>query len=892
MKRFILTFIILLSSITIYSCKKEEIIDISNISFNDKSYVYDGKEKTIEIEGNLPENVSVSYRDNKRIEIGSVTAAATLKNTKNDTILKELYATLTILEPTIDLDNISYTDSIIPYDGQMHELLLTGNIPAGYEVKYYNNTLTNPGVTIAKAEIINYKGIVIKEYEASLTILEDNKIKFDYLNELKLDYTAVGYKNLVYNQDLDGNRLSLNDSGKEREFENGIFAHANSTIILDNIKGMGYETFTSYIGINKTGRVREGATLEFKIFVDNKLVYSSGKMTKSSSMQFVEIDIKGANRLTLYADSIDNNGLDHATYCEPKLTYRSNVGPKIVVSDIAIPSKYQLTSDNILEVFSAYDKTGTKLEEDISYSLTKINDELYKVKYYVINNGMINSKEVSLNILNEDRFIKKLTLEDLKKPFANYLYYGYWLLSTEGRKAYDLILNGLLNVSLEDSDKTTITFKLQDNDIYVYPSEATLIKKYMSYDESRVYFTYYWREGDNAGVSYTTKNGLIDTITFKLYNGSGGYYYNHNLDEIYQKGEDLVSSWLVDLKDDMTDFQALSIVQRKLQNSTSYANVNYADGFYGVFINKNAICSGYSKGLEYVCHRLGIKVLYDVGYAGAAHAWNRVMLDGNWYMNDATWGLSFEGEDYFASSGRYSYYNYAKMPKLVEKRYNANLTKYPLISILETNFLLVKGEEFDINKYLRIDSSVSNIVEITKIEGDLSLENSGTFIRKIKVFTNIGNTLEADLTFNVMNNKFSVLKENTTIPTNSETSFFDELYLWNGIAEEKFTGFKMKAISNKNATISIDVDNTKAFSVYFSIDKSIRDNVPWGSYANATVLFYIDDNLVSTYNNIGWKTPYKYETILIPEGSKKITIEVVGSSGQDRVAFGSPTLYN
>ena len=137
----------------------------------------------------------------------------------------------------------------------------------------------------------------------------------------------------------------------------------------------------------------------------------------------------------------------------------------------------------------------------------------------------------------------------------------------------------------------------------------------------------------------------------------------------------------------------------------------------------------------------------------------------------------------------------------------------------------------------------------------------------------------------------SKLTENLiTIPANSETKWQNGS-LWDGTSEVAQEGFLMKAISNRLAYLEINVTDYRAFSVNFSIDKSIRDNVDWDWQAKATVIFYADDKEVARFTNIGWKTAYQTVFINNLDAVSTLKIEVLGSSGQDRLAFGLPTLY-
>ena len=56
-----------------------------------------------------------------------------------------------------------------------------------------------------------------------------------------------------------------------------------------------------------------------------------------------------------------------------------------------------------------------------------------------------------------------------------------------------------------------------------------------------------------------------------------------------------------------------------------------------------AVCDGISKTYSLLCNMLGIDCIRVVGQAGVdenkgGHAWNKVKVDGQWYIVDATWG--------------------------------------------------------------------------------------------------------------------------------------------------------------------------------------------------------------------------------------------------------------
>ena len=94
-------------------CKKcnneiiEEYYYLDEVIFEDKVYQYSGEEKQLLIEGLLPKGLRVEYKNNKRTNVGTITATANLLNEKNE-IVEILTADLKIKDyvglPVINID--------------------------------------------------------------------------------------------------------------------------------------------------------------------------------------------------------------------------------------------------------------------------------------------------------------------------------------------------------------------------------------------------------------------------------------------------------------------------------------------------------------------------------------------------------------------------------------------------------------------------------------------------------------------------------------------------------------------------------------------------------------------------------------------------------------------
>ena len=452
----------------------------------------------------------------------------------------------------------------------------------------------------------------------------------------------------------------------------------------------------------------------------------------------------------------------------------------------------------------------------------------------------------------------------------------------------------LFETDISDSSKTSLTVNLQENGIYLLRSEVNRIKEYLADDEPRFYFIYYWNDW-SGGVTTTLENGFVDTVTIRTYNGEGEYYYKHDKLAVYRQAEKEVSSFLAKLSDDMSEAQALVSLHNAYSPSVKYANVNYADGFYGAFITKNCICSGYSMGYLYLAQRAGARALYTNGTAGGAHAWNYLFADGKWYMSDTTWGgagaYGLQGKDYMDQNNRYDYGNYAVMPKLSPERYDVALTAYPLMSI-DDGKLLTVNDKFDVYSLAKANSNVADIAPITSVTytGTVNMSVAGSYPITVTAINSLGNRAVKECLISVCD---TTEKLSSIVPVQSGNSnyAFREVSLYDGEEKAFADGIYTKANGTLNLAFDVSGKECRFFAAYVGIDKVIRDNDPWGVYANASVRILADDTELYKMSGIGWKTDMSYICVAIPDGTRSLKLEITDNSGQGGVGWGDCLLY-
>ena len=164
-----------------------------------------------------------------------------------------------------------------------------------------------------------------------------------------------------------------------------------------------------------------------------------------------------------------------------------------------------------------------------------------------------------------------------------------------------------------------------------------------------------WVSGRFATYFYPVLNNL--TLTEYLGNGVAKIYYNEPKEEISEKIADFdlrICNILSDvIEDDYTDFEkALALYEFMTEYCTyDYEALYDDDSFwdqhqsgYRVLIEKKGICWEISCLYKYLLLQCGV----DIEEAGGdpvnpndqPHQWNYIILDGQAYLIDATWGLT------------------------------------------------------------------------------------------------------------------------------------------------------------------------------------------------------------------------------------------------------------
>ena len=86
-----------------------------------------------------------------------------------------------------------------------------------------------------------------------------------YLSDMTPESTHVGWSTLTFDQTPDGGKLTLKIDGNDKEFDKGIYAHAESTLIY-NVGGLGRERFQAWVGLNQQSKNSSSDGVVFKVY--------------------------------------------------------------------------------------------------------------------------------------------------------------------------------------------------------------------------------------------------------------------------------------------------------------------------------------------------------------------------------------------------------------------------------------------------------------------------------------------------------------------------------------------------------------------------------------------------------------------------------------------------
>ncbi|WP_158841007.1 MBG domain-containing protein [Polaribacter sp. L3A8] len=370
---------------------------LSNFTFEDERFVYNGTSNSLKILESLPSGVSVSYSNNSFTNAGSYEVTATIFGANyTDKVLK---ATLTIVKAT--LNGLGLASENFVYDGTSKSLNISGDLPSGVSVSYSNNNLTDTGSYEVTSTIsgINYEDLILK---ANLTITKASLNGFSFDDE-----------NFVY----DGTSKSLNisgdlPSGVSVSYSSNSFTDTGSYEVTATISGINYENL-----ILKANLTITKATLSNFTFEDERFVYSG----TSNSLKILESLPSGVS-VSYSNNSFTNTG----SYEVTATIFGANYTDKVLKATLTIV-KATLNGLGLASENFVYDGTSKSLNisgdlpsgVSVSYS----NNSFTNTGSYEVTATIFGANYTD-KVLKATLTIVKATLNGLGLASENFVYDG------------------------------------------------------------------------------------------------------------------------------------------------------------------------------------------------------------------------------------------------------------------------------------------------------------------------------------------------------------------------------------------------------------------------------------------------------------------------------------
>ncbi|WP_162264459.1 MBG domain-containing protein, partial [Myroides odoratimimus] len=206
------------------------------VELQSESFIYDGKPKSLAVIGEVPQELTLTYKNNKHTEVGYHTVTATLSGSSNYTPMPyTLSATLSITkkqEELPSLDSVIFEHKTETYTGEIISIEAT-NLPNLVTVKYNQNEYINTGIYQVIASFY-FKDILLGTKSATLTI-EKARITGVKFSKKEITYDGKEHELLLEGE------LPLGVTGT---YKNNIHKNAGTYKASVKLEGDNYITST------------------------------------------------------------------------------------------------------------------------------------------------------------------------------------------------------------------------------------------------------------------------------------------------------------------------------------------------------------------------------------------------------------------------------------------------------------------------------------------------------------------------------------------------------------------------------------------------------------------------------------------------------------------------
>lgn len=311
--------------------------------------------------------------------------------------------------------------------------------------------------------------------------------------------------------------------------------------------------------------------------------------------------------------------------------------------------------------------------------------------------------------LNVDKYIKSSGIKNenilTNSLQSNNSVYYYNKLSDYEKEIYNKLLDGIANLKEEvtldvttEIDQNKLSNDLSDSFNYIFADHPEI-----------------WYVKPNYEISVRSIVGINIVKVSINYTKNTKAEINAEVNLVKQKIDDIISETVTNGMSDyekqlaIHDYLAENIVYYKYTNVDSIPEVKH--NAYGGIIDNSAVCDGFTKAYQLILNKLNIENVFVQGITdGAAHAWNLVKLDGEYYHTDLTSSATIMGETKL-NMPVHAYFNITDQDILqthtIEKR-----DMLPVVNATKYNYY--KQEDKEISNKDVFSSKLKQIVNSNK----------------------------------------------------------------------------------------------------------------------------------------------------------------------------------
>ena len=271
------------------------------------------------------------------------------------------------------------------------------------------------------------------------------------------------------------------------------------------------------------------------------------------------------------------------------------------------------------------------------------------------------------------------------------------------------------------------------------------------------------------------------------------------------------------ISDDMSELEKAVTITAYIVENMEYAYEKdgttpvkdmWAHCMVGFAMYGRGVCEAYAKSFMYLCLLNGVDCRMGSGYAGEAHAWNYVKIDGEWYGADITWtdnSGDVPSYDYFGLSGASIFKDHT--PHSSTALSGTFIYEAPTLSdkSIELAALYRNGEYFGL--YKSIDEAFADMTDETA-EYELKVDYyafftsspiytlESTVTPNVKRLTIIGRNEQVGPS-HLDNNSIITLTSHLTLGSNVELKNLHLLSAaTDGVSEIRLAGYKLSLSGN------------------------------------------------------------------------------------------------